>query len=105
MSSGQMRSLRNKTHTPATPGRPIWHSSGGAFTGYDRKNQYKISSWTTRAVEGKEATQNFTASMMTRSTVMNDDAVEAVEASNAEIFRATNDINTGLRQLPVAPTA
>jgi len=114
MSSGQMRSLKNTTSTAtAARGRPIYHSSGGAFTGYDRKNTYGISSWTTRAVaavEGKEATENMMASMYSagNKTVMNDDAVEAVEgvdASNAEIFRPTNDIGTGLRRLPVAPTA
>ena len=112
MSSGQMRSLRNTNSTAtATRGRPIYHASGGAFTGYDNKNEYGISSWTTEAVEGvegKEATQDYYTSRMTQATVMNDDAVEAtegVEASNAEIFAATNDINTGLRSLPVAPTA
>ena len=112
MSSGQMRSLNDTSGTAtATPGRPIYNSSGGAFTGYDERNRYDISNLTTKAVEEvkeKKATQDWTASRMAQSRVMNDDGVEAVEgveASNQEIFRATNDINTGLRQLPVAPTA
>ena len=112
MSSGQMRSLKDTSGTAtATPGRPIYNSSGGAFTGYDERNRYDISNLTTKAVEEvkeKKATQDWTASRMAQSRVMNDDGVEAVEgveASNQEIFRATNDINTGLRQLPVAPTA
>ena len=112
MSSGQLRSLKNTTSTPsASRGNPIYHSSGGAFTGYDRKNTYGISSWTTRAVAavaGQAATTNWEESQSSGRQVMNDDgvaAVEGVDASNAEIFKATNDIGTGLRRLPVAPTA
>jgi len=112
MSSGQMRSLKDTSNTVSTTrGRPIYNSSGGGFTGYDQKNTYGISSWSTEgveAVEGKEATKNISDSRGSGSTVMNDDGVEevvGVDASNQEIFSPTNDINTGLRQLPVAPTA
>ena len=117
MSNGQMRSLKNTESTPsATPGRPIYHSSGGAFTGYDERNQYKISSWTSEAVAAEEAVEakaatppSYDISTRTRvartPAVEGKDAVEGVEASNAEIFAATNNINTGLRSLPVATTA
>ena len=122
MSNGQMRSLKNTDSTPsASPGRPIYHSSGGAFTGYDERNQYKISSWTTKAVEAVEAQDAVEAKAAPMPSwrsgaglvagspaVAAKDAVEGtegVEASNAEIFNATNDINTGLRSLPVASTA
>ena len=119
MSNGQMRSLRETASTPtASPGRPIYHSSGGAFTGYDERNQYKISSWTTKAVEAVEAQPAVEAKAATMpswhnrgmgsAAVAAKDAVEGtegVEASNAEIFAATNNINTGLRSLPVSPTA
>ena len=115
MSSGQMRSLKDTSGTAtATPGRPIYNSSGGAFTGYDRKNIYGISSWTTRAVEEVEGVEAKAATMPTfkpgRGLVGGSpategvEAVEGVEASNQEIFRATNEIGTGLRRLPVSPT-
>jgi len=116
MSSGQMRSLKDGSSSPTdTPGRPIYNSSGGAFTGYDRKNIYGISSWTTRAVEEVEGVEAKAATMPTfkpgRGLVGGSpategvEAVEGVEASNQEIFRATNEIGTGLRRLPVSPTA
>tara|TARA_Y100000310_G_C20396443_1_gene675318 strand:+ start:14 stop:766 length:753 start_codon:yes stop_codon:yes gene_type:complete len=99
-SSRSLRSLRDTTGTVRVTGGGqesfVSNASGGPFAGYDYNNHYGISNWLAEggagsaAVEGKEENDY-------------EDAVEAVEASNKEIFSESVTVQTGLRNLPPQP--
>ena len=122
MSNSAMRSLKDKTTSGAVP-----NASGGAFAGYDKNNTYGVSNWLLGGGAGNIAVDAVAATSSRRATAEEMDAqasqdgtfrnvsvdrglgivhigrVEGVEASNMELFRATTDITTGLRQLPPNP--
>ena len=99
-SSRSLRSLRDTTGTVRVTGGGqesfVSNASGGPFAGYDYNNHYGISNWLAEggagsaAVEGKEENDY-------------EDAVEAVDASNKEIFSESVTVQTGLRNLPPQP--
>ena len=122
MSNSAMRSLKDKTTSGAVP-----NASGGAFAGYDKNNTYGVSNWLLGGGAGNIAVEAVAATSSRRATAEEMEAqssqdgtfrnvsvdrglgivhigrVEGVEASNMELFRATTDITTGLRQLPPNP--
>ena len=113
MSSGELRSLRDTTLTPTdNPDRPIYRASGGAFAGYQSNNEYGVSNWMSadkiNVGSNRQATQEELSAANAES---GQGAAQALaqsgvdEVTGRELFRATDDITTGLRSLPVSPTA
>ena len=131
MSSGSRRSLRDTTSTAtADPDRPIHHASGGAFNGYDYDIQYDISDWFGQphidptpnvwiVAEGDaqmseadrknneySSMDGFAEASAGGILVILDQASDpGQEGTNVELFNSTDNIKTGLRRLPVSPTA
>jgi hypothetical protein len=130
MSSGSRRSLRDTTSTAtADPDRPIHHASGGAFNGYDYDQPYDISDWFgTPSVdptpnvwivaEGKQLQtadinrpawsqmDGFAeASAGGDAVILGEASTPGQEGRTGELFNSTDNIKTGLRRLPVSPTA
>tara|TARA_R110000824_G_C15020818_1_gene658349 strand:- start:83 stop:769 length:687 start_codon:yes stop_codon:yes gene_type:complete len=106
MNSGELKSVKDKSSTTVTGGS-IPNASGGAFKGYDDDNKYGISNWDTdqiNVVTNRAATTAELAeavdsdgSLVTAITLK---AEGVNEVASQELFRPTDDINTGLRNLP-----
>ena len=105
MSSGEMKSLEDKSSTTVTGGSiPV--ASGGAFKGYDDDNKYGISNWYTDAqinvATNRDATTEELAAAVDKHGDMGASTLrtEGVnEVGGTELFRPTADITTGLRNL------
>jgi hypothetical protein len=107
--SRSLRSLKDTTGTVRSGGT-VPNASGGAFAGYDANNTYGIQNWLAGGGAGTIATEAVAAVTNTLSNASGPDevvviseGVEAVEASNTEMFSGTVTVGTGLRNLPDNP--
>jgi len=113
MSSEELRSFKDTTLTPTdNPSRPIYHASGGAFKGYKFDNKYGVSNWlsadkinvgSNRKATAAETNAAFSDAGHSAAMALSESGVDY--GAGQEVFRPTDDINTGLRSLPVSSTA